>query len=803
MDYDETFAPVARLEAIRIFLAFATYINFIVYQMDVKSAFLKEKLKEEVYVKQPPGFKSSEFPNHVCKLEKAIYGLKQAPSSPPKYTVKVLKDSTKVWFSTVTSYRNAIGANYLAHLKDYAKPPTIETVRKWFPTIGHGRAIEATGTLKKLKKKNREKVIPYPRFLSLLLEHKMKGYGIDEVNLNPTQIFNVLNWSLKKNQSKGPPFTDHILAICNAAEPVAFIAPTSSKLEKKAPKSMPSSNKAVESPTSHSKRKKFGMAKDINPRQPPASTPGVTGTNPNVLVDKTKSIRDGLETTHAKTGTNKDTINAEKEAIFDKDEFNTSPDLSSANDSKEIKLEDLSKLVKDVDVDLMDLNSPEDDEPIILVKEKEEVETEAALLKAQPSFPNVEKLTELLELPSKMSDINGEIKDLRKYIEGLKIEIPVADIKNLQLEFPAEFLALPGQVSSIQVHMSKLKTLDALLSLLNRVTEALDRLAYAIELASNKNGDHGVPSAGQASTHPAEILRRPPLSLRGSLSRTKERKPCLIKKLKKKSLKLTLEPTVRLTGCMVESSKKKHLKKFDFVTEKGDHVHLTEEQIKEQKRIEESLKADMAKKEKELGKEELVNLLGIKVVTNVYKAKIKYDKYCDKMLNRRALGKIINCDVLSKGKGPITLKVYRDDGSDETIPNFKARIKLESLGNKGLSLNDQRIVGDVWTDFRQKRISAKVIGERVRVMSIDPLLELEAVEELLEEEMLVSSSNHWLMVMWRKLVIWKLGMEALVDAMEVYGGCNGMKTEDASGGKHLEGIYWEGIYWKWNGFKLV
>ncbi|GJV99367.1 retrovirus-related pol polyprotein from transposon TNT 1-94 [Tanacetum coccineum] len=79
IDYDETFAPVARMEAIRIFLAFATYMNFKVYQMDVKSAFLNGKLKEEVYVKQPPSFESSEFPDYVCKLDKALYRLKQAP----------------------------------------------------------------------------------------------------------------------------------------------------------------------------------------------------------------------------------------------------------------------------------------------------------------------------------------------------------------------------------------------------------------------------------------------------------------------------------------------------------------------------------------------------------------------------------------------------------------------------------------------------------------------------------------------------------------------------------------------------
>ncbi|GKC49797.1 retrovirus-related pol polyprotein from transposon TNT 1-94 [Tanacetum coccineum] len=79
IEYDETFAPVARMEAIRIFLALATDMNFIVFKMDVKSGFLNGKLKEEIYVKQPPGFESSEFPNYVCKLDKTLYGLKQAP----------------------------------------------------------------------------------------------------------------------------------------------------------------------------------------------------------------------------------------------------------------------------------------------------------------------------------------------------------------------------------------------------------------------------------------------------------------------------------------------------------------------------------------------------------------------------------------------------------------------------------------------------------------------------------------------------------------------------------------------------
>ena len=79
IDYDETYAPVARLEAIRMFLAFAAYSNFKVYQMDVKSAFLNGELDEEVYVEQPPGFENQEQLDFVYFLFKAIYGLKQAP----------------------------------------------------------------------------------------------------------------------------------------------------------------------------------------------------------------------------------------------------------------------------------------------------------------------------------------------------------------------------------------------------------------------------------------------------------------------------------------------------------------------------------------------------------------------------------------------------------------------------------------------------------------------------------------------------------------------------------------------------
>jgi hypothetical protein len=78
LDFEETFAPVARLESIQILLAYAAHHSFRLFQMDVKSAFLNEPIKEEVYMEQPSGFEDDRYPDHVFKLSKALYGVKQA-----------------------------------------------------------------------------------------------------------------------------------------------------------------------------------------------------------------------------------------------------------------------------------------------------------------------------------------------------------------------------------------------------------------------------------------------------------------------------------------------------------------------------------------------------------------------------------------------------------------------------------------------------------------------------------------------------------------------------------------------------
>jgi hypothetical protein len=80
-DFDENFAPVEILEAIRMFLAYSCHKNFKIYQMDVKSTFLNGDLEEEVYMEKLEGFSLTDNPNYVCKLKKALYGLKQAPQA--------------------------------------------------------------------------------------------------------------------------------------------------------------------------------------------------------------------------------------------------------------------------------------------------------------------------------------------------------------------------------------------------------------------------------------------------------------------------------------------------------------------------------------------------------------------------------------------------------------------------------------------------------------------------------------------------------------------------------------------------
>ncbi|GJV04729.1 hypothetical protein Tco_1338298 [Tanacetum coccineum] len=403
----------------------------------------------------------------------------------------------------------------------------------------------------KINKKTREKVVPYPRFISYLLEYMMPKYDNEELTINPTQVFSVHNWALKPNLTKGPSFIDHMKAIYNLDVLVESKAPKPSSQTEEVPQGKnlgakmvgemhKEAQQAAGSPTSLGATREEGAHPQLS-----------SGTNPSVLVDQTKSAGDRLKTAH------------------------TDSDESEEEETK--KKEDTHATSHDI---------PEDTLKEKLEQQKAKAKEEVASLKARPSYPDINQLTEfclpteLKELPSKFTELSGYIKELKKHVRDMELELPgdlkeiltkletftstisrltsqVAELKNIQWELPNKFLDLPSQISLVQ---KKLQTLDSLPSLLNKVTETLNRFATMVENTSGAT-TMDVPSAGQATASPAEGEKN-------------------------------TNPTT--------------------------------------KNVEPNLH------------DELVYLLGIDVVTQYYNKKLLYDKYCDKMLKRRKRFKITN-----------------------------------------------------------------------------------------------------------------------------------------------------------------
>ncbi|GJR44368.1 retrovirus-related pol polyprotein from transposon TNT 1-94 [Tanacetum coccineum] len=319
----------------------------------------------------------------------------------------------------------------------------------------------------------------------------------------------------------------------------------------------------------------------------------LAGTNLSVLVDKTKSARDGLKTTHTDSSTNEE---------------------SRANEiSKKIKLEDLSDLIKDTRSAFFTFYSPQDE--LIIISDKSDEEETKKDEDTHITSHDVPKDTSVPHPPSlkpaQIQELMAQVHLLQSQKEKLEqqkakaeaevaslkarphIQIStsllnfcltsqVAELKNIQWELPTEFLELPSQVSSVQV---KLKTLDSLPSLLNKVTDTFNRFATMVETASGATSKN-VPSAGQATASPAKGEKNTNPAIRD------------------------VEPT---------------------------NMH-----------------------------NELVDLLGINIVTQYYNKKLLYDKYHDKMLKRRKSSKIINYDALTQ-KVPITLQVV------QACPNRKEK----------------------------------------------------------------------------------------------------------------------------------
>ncbi|GJS80186.1 hypothetical protein Tco_0730067 [Tanacetum coccineum] len=418
-------------------------------------------------------------------------------------------ENSRIWVSTptggvrgeigVTIFRNATGAHFS---DEYVDSPSLTIVKPWFAKIGYNREIGVKGTLKNSCLTPRERVIPYPRFIYLLLEYMAPEYANKCLTINPTQVFSVNNWALKQNQRKEPPFTEHILTVCNTDVPNVPKVPKPSFNAERVPQGtkpgaklghkkhstsstqpfMSSSEATKASYISHSESASGNDASadftteadpeifdpnDYVPHQQGPDevskyyTPDHTfaGTNPSILVYTTKSMGDGSQTVHSISSIKVDTRTAFRDDEHQDNEPFIAPEESSEENVERNK--DTHKLEQD----------------------KQKAATKIATLKAQSVFPNINQLTEhlvssmkpefskllssydfsssisteLKELPTKIIALSGGVNEVNKHIKDLTTHVD--ELKKHKWELPKEFLDLPGQISLVHSHIQTLKAL--------------------------------------------------------------------------------------------------------------------------------------------------------------------------------------------------------------------------------------------------------------------------------------------------------------------------------------------------------
>ncbi|GJX32889.1 retrovirus-related pol polyprotein from transposon TNT 1-94 [Tanacetum coccineum] len=442
----------------------------------------------------------------------------------------------------INIFRNDLRAHYLPYSSMYVSPPSITIVRPWFATIGYSGDIKAKGTLKKsclplrwrllmgqviqclggkiggldqisnkdatimyclangvkvdyvrliwkdiihkLSKKTREKVVPYPRFISLLLEYMMPEYDNEELTRNPTQVFSVYNCALKPNQTEGPPFTDHMKAICNLDLPVDSKAPKPSSQTKEVPQGKKPRAKSglrrkifqnthLRPRLRHLNLKLANQKKKLNPQASSGLTSlgatSVEGAHPQLssghdaLANSTAEADPGLSAPNDSIPSQQDESEEEKEVAKDKDTHASSHDVpedTSIPHSPSLKLAQIQELMAHARPSYPDINHLTN----LLVTS---LKPELSKLLASHNFSSCLP-TKLKELPSKFTELSREIKELKQHVKDMEIKLP-GDLN----EIPTKLSIKQGQATASPAEGKKNTTKDAETNLQNGLVNIL------------------------------------------------------------------------------------------------------------------------------------------------------------------------------------------------------------------------------------------------------------------------------------------------------------------------------------------
>nr|GEW35216.1 hypothetical protein [Tanacetum cinerariifolium] len=634
INYDKTFAPVVRVEVIKIFLAFSTYINFIVYQMDVKSALLNGKLKEEVYVKQLLGFESMKTPMVLLNNLRPDLNGKAINKTQHRGMIRSLMYLTtsrpEIQFST------CLCARYQANPKE----SYLTAVKRIFRKSTSGACQLLGGKLVCWSAKKQQSVamssaeaeyVAAARCCAniLWMKSQLTDYGI---MYEKTMVCNDrVQWgdrakeTLKKsclpprwrllmgqiNQCVGGK-TYGLDQISNKDATILYCLANGvhvdyakiiwedliHKLNKK------TKEKFVPYPSVHN-----WILKPNQPEEPPftdhmkaicnldipmkSKDPKYSSPTKEVPQGKNTRARSGLRRKQSSKHIYESTTKASKsqsghlkKETKSSSAIDTSPSHPSPPIPMDMMLQQILQLKLILEYLLLRipyLNNMESEVDDISRKVKLEDLTDI-LKDTRSAFFTLDSPTDepIIVLDESEEEENAEnAKDTKdnlpqkKELEQTKV---IAEVKEALMKAKSSY----PDINHLTELLVKLKTLDSLLGLLKTVTNTLNKFVTLVENASGANTT-GVPSTDKATASPAE-------------------------------------------------------------GEKDADTNM---------------------------KNELVDLLGIDIITQYYNKKLLYGRYCEKMKKRRQSSKIINCEVLTK-KAPISLKVYREDAIAEVIEKFKA-----------------------------------------------------------------------------------------------------------------------------------
>ncbi|GKC62589.1 retrovirus-related pol polyprotein from transposon TNT 1-94 [Tanacetum coccineum] len=518
-----------------------------------------EKALSNVQMKTKECIEAGDMKQSSTRLKWCLIPIE--PLTGSYHTVKALENS-RIWVSTptggvrgeigVTTFRNAIGAHYL---DKYVDSPSLAIVKPWFAEIGYNGEIGVKGTLKKSclpprwrllmgqiiqclgdktdlihkqNKKSRERVIPYPRFISLLLEYMAPKYANESLTINPTQVFSVNNRALKPNHPKEPPFTEHMLAVCNTAVANVPKAPKPSSNAERVPQGTKpgaqpghkkhststqpsgSSSEATKggsferrtgSKTVYLKRKKeFSSAMDSNPSQTSAPTQVVaemykedqqSASGNDASVDFTAEADpkisapndyvphqqgDGSQTARIVLGTKVDT----RSTFMDDENQEDEPFIASEESSEEHtkRNEDTNAEPKSTSVPppSPSVQIQELQAQILLLKsqdqkleqDKEKAAAEIATLKAQSVFPNINQLTN--HLISSMKPEFSKLLSSHDFSSSIPTELKEPP--------PTKITTLSGEVNELKKHIKEFEV--ELPEVFNEITQKLETFSSIV-----------------------------------------------------------------------------------------------------------------------------------------------------------------------------------------------------------------------------------------------------------------------------------------------------------------------------------